>query len=120
MPGRSILCTIRSYPAFGRVDNTPWFRTCVIQAMDSEQKKRLSIWLSIIMVFAMLMGPGPGLRLVNPDISDPAATYVIFGIPVIYAWGILWFFVQMTLVIVAYRTIWVEEDDALEDSMSDK
>ena len=82
--------------------------------MDSERKKRLSIWLSIAMVIAMIMGPGPGLRLVNPDINDPNASYIVLGIPIIYAWGILWFVVQLVIVVVAYRTIWVEEEETIE------
>ena len=78
--------------------------------MDRHQKKQLGMWLAIAMVVAMLMGPGPGLRLVNPDISDPNASFLVFGIPIIYAWGILWFVVQLTIVIIAYRTVWVEDE----------
>ena len=78
--------------------------------MDPAKKKRLSIWLTVAMVVAMLMGPGPGLRLVNPDAGDPAAAYIVFGIPVVYAWGILWFVVQLVIVVIAYHTVWADDD----------
>ena len=83
--------------------------------MDAQKKKRLSIGLTLAMVFAMIMGPGPGLRLVNPDITAPAAPYIVFGIPVIYAWGIFWFVVQLVIVVTAYRTVWVDEDESAID-----
>ena len=63
----------------------------------------------IAMVFAMLMGPGPGLRFVNPDITDPNATYVFLGIPIIYAWGLFWFAIQIVIVLVAYFKVWGPE-----------
>lgn len=84
--------------------------------MDVQKRKRLSIGLSLAMVFAMLMGPGPGLRLVNPDITDPSAEYIVFGIPIIYAWGIFWFLVQLVIVVIAYRTIWLDDEASVPDT----
>ena len=65
------------------------------------------------MVFAMLMGPGPGLRLVNPDIDNPSAEFTVAGLPIIYVWGLFWFLVQVIIVVVAYFTVWNEQDEAI-------
>lgn len=79
-------------------------------SVSSHRANRLGIWLAVAMVFAVLMGPGPGLRLVNPnlDAADPVFTW--FGMPVIYVWGLFWFAVQLTIVVIAYKTVWAEED----------
>ena len=42
----------------------------------------LAIVLSILFVLALVMGPGPGLYLVNPDPADPTATFAVLGIPI--------------------------------------
>lgn len=57
-------------------------------------------------VLAMLMGPGPGLRLINPDPSDPNAVFTFMGIPTVYAWGLFWYLVQLVAIIVAYKKLW--------------
>ena len=79
--------------------------------MEDARKKRLAIFLSVAMVFTMLMGPGPGLRLINPDVNGVAESFSVAGIPVIYLWGLLWFFVQVVIVVVAYFTVWNEQDE---------
>ena len=80
----------------------------------TSNRKKLSVILAIAMVFAMLMGPGPGLRLVNPDIHDPNATYTLWGLPVIYLWGLFWFAIQLIIVYFAYSRLWNMEDDEKE------
>lgn len=80
--------------------------------MDKAKKRHLSIWLTVAMIFTMIMGPGPGLRLVNPGINDPIASYLFMGVPVIYAWGIFWFIVQLSIVITAYYTVWASDEVA--------
>jgi hypothetical protein len=77
---------------------------------EPKPTSRLGLWLTVTMVFAMLMGPGPGLYLVNPDVNDPDAVYLIAGIPIVYAWGIFWFFVQVAIIVTAFRTVWREEE----------
>ncbi len=77
---------------------------------SKERTSRLGLWLTLAMVFAMLMGPGPGLHLVNPDVTDPDAVYLISGIPIVYAWGIFWFAVQVAIVVIAYRTVWHDDE----------
>ena len=79
-------------------------------------KRNLGVVLTVAMIVAMLMGPGPGLRLVNPDITEPGADYLVFGLPIIYAWGLLWFVVQVAIVLIAYFTVWKTDDTADEST----
>lgn len=67
--------------------------------MTPEARKKLGWILAIIFGIALLMGPGPGLLLVN----SPKA---IFGIPALYAWGLLWFVVEVGVVAAAYLFVW--------------
>jgi len=47
----------------------------------------------------MILGVGPGVLLVNrPE--------TILGIPLLYAWGLLWYFVQVGIAVVAYVYLW--------------
>ena len=75
-------------------------------------KKRtwLAVVLTAVFALAMVMGPGPGLALINPDITDPSARYTIAGVPVIYAWGVFWYGVQVAVIVTAYCTLWREGD----------
>lgn len=79
-------------------------------------RRKLAILLVVIFMTAMVMGPGPGLRLVNPDPQDPNAVYTFMGLPIIYAWGLLWYAVQLGVLFIAYFTIWNEADPVSEDS----
>lgn len=72
-------------------------------------KRPLSRCLFALFMLAMLMGPGPGLRLVNPDPADPNATFTVFGMPIIYVWGLFWYAVQLAAIIIAYKKIWSQE-----------
>ncbi len=65
--------------------------------------------LTTIFAVAMFMGAGPGLRLINPDASNPDAVYTFLGLPVIYAWAILWYLVMAILILTAYFKIWSKE-----------
>ena len=70
---------------------------------------RLSKILTAIFVFATIMGPGPGLYLVNPSLED-ASTATFLGMPVLFAWAVFWFFVQAGIVVVAYCKLWSKQD----------
>ena len=61
------------------------------------------------LLFALFMGPGPGLHLINPDTPDAART--LLGMPIVYAWGLIWFAVQAALLITAAFTIWSRSED---------
>ena len=70
-------------------------------------RRKLAVILSGIFLFAMIMGPGPGVYLVNPDSGDAGVTFL--GAPVLYAWAVFWFMVQAAVIVVAYCTVWKEE-----------
>lgn len=71
-----------------------------------KNKKRLSWILTALFFFALFMGPGPGIYLVNPDPGDPNAVRTFLGIPILWAWSVLWFGVEAGCVVTAYFTIW--------------
>ena len=68
----------------------------------------LGVILSLVFVLAVLMGAGPGIYLVNPDVSQPDVRVAWFGVPIIYAWVMLWFLVQATVIVIAYFCLWAE------------
>ena len=71
---------------------------------------RLSKILASIFLFALIMGPGPGLYLVNPSTDNPSST-TFLGMPVLFAWASSWFFVQAGVVLMAYRRLWTNGND---------
>jgi len=75
-------------------------------------KTRLSKILAAIFVFATIMGPGPGLYLIMPEGDESPAS--VFGIPILYAWVVLWFFVQAGVILVAYFKLWSKQEDYSE------
>lgn len=80
-------------------------------------KRQLGWGLAGLFVLALVMGPGPGLYLVNPDPNDPESVRTMLGLPIIYAWGLVWFAVQAFVLIVAYFTVW--RDDGVDDGVDD-
>lgn len=76
--------------------------------MKRSSKNTLSWVLGIVFVVSLLMGPGPGVLLVN-------RLETILGLPAIYAWGLLWFGVMVGVVITCYFTVW-SDDDSEESS----
>ncbi|MFP6738288.1 MAG: DUF3311 domain-containing protein [Planctomycetota bacterium] len=73
--------------------------------------KRLSIVLALVFILAMIMGPGPGVYLVNPGPDHEGPAPNLLGLPVVYAWAVLWFGVQATVLVTAYFTVWSGEDE---------
>jgi hypothetical protein len=73
-------------------------------------KNKLSLFLTVVFLLAMVMGPGPGLLLINPDISQPNPDLTIGGIPKLYAWGIFWYAVQVAVVVTAYCKVWKDDE----------
>ena len=65
----------------------------------SPGQRILSAVLIMAFVVAMLMGVGPGVMLVNKPKS-------ILGLPWLYAWGLIWYFVHMVIVTTAYFLLW--------------
>jgi len=72
--------------------------------------RKLAIALAIVFVVALLMGPGPGVELVNPDPGAPGPPPTFLGLPIVYAWGLLWFAVQVGVLVVAYLKVWSREE----------
>ena len=70
----------------------------------TKAKSSLGWVLTLIFAVAMFMGAGPGLLLVNKPVS-------FLGIPLLYAWGLLWYAVQAAVVITAYFTVWREDEE---------
>jgi len=68
----------------------------------------LAITLTVIFLVALVMGPGPGSLLIAPPGSDPP---LWFGIPALYLWAVLWFFVEAAVIIIAACTLWQKEGD---------
>jgi len=86
--------------------------------MSARGRRRLALILAILFAIAMVMGPGPGLRLVNPDVDGPRAGFTLLGLPVIYAWGLLWYGVQVAVVVTAYFALWRHDDAPVDGENS--
>ncbi len=95
------LLALKSWPNFGLLRELP-----VMLDSLARKQKRLATALFALMAFALLMGPGPGVHLVNPDPSDPDAIRFLFGMPIIWVWAVFWFMVEAACVVTAYRTLW--------------
>jgi len=76
----------------------------------SATRSALAIALTLIFILAMIMGTGWGVLLVNPAADDPAARVVVWGLPVIYLWGLLWYAVQVAVIVTACFTVWSRDD----------
>lgn len=75
-----------------------------------EKTRRLGIILFALFAFALLMGPGPGILIINPDPADPDATRFLLGMPIVYVWAVFWLGVQGLCVTLAYLFIWRKSD----------
>jgi len=73
-------------------------------------RRRLRIVLTALFLTALLMGAGPGMRLVDPGPEHAGPTPTLLGLPVLYAWGLLWFGVQAAVIVVAGTTLWPDEE----------
>jgi len=75
--------------------------------MNDPARRKLGLILTVVFAIALLMGPGPGINLVNDARPDP-----VFGFPRIYLWGLLWYAVEVTCVVLAYLFVWKKDDEA--------
>ncbi|MCB1063634.1 MAG: DUF3311 domain-containing protein [Verrucomicrobiae bacterium] len=71
-------------------------------------QRSLSRLLFAIFLVALIMGPGPGIYLINPDPENAEARRFVLGVPIVYAWAVFWLGVQAACVAVAYRRLWRE------------
>ena len=75
---------------------------------EQTQSNRLKPILIGLFLFALIMGPGPGLYLINGYASEGGS---IFGIPILYAWVVFWFLIEAGVVVTAYLKLWKEDDE---------
>ena len=80
-------------------------------ANTKKHRQRFGLVLFLVFALAMVMGPGPGLRLVNPEPTAARDSLLFLGLPVIYAWGLFWYGVQAAVVVTACLTIWKSRED---------
>ena len=73
--------------------------------------RRLSISLALIFIFAMIMGPGPGVYLVNPGADHQGPAPTLLGLPIVYAWAVIWLGVQAAVLVTAYFTLWSRSEE---------
>jgi hypothetical protein len=74
------------------------------QHAATSRGKPLAWGLAIVFVLSMVMATGPGVLLVNrPE--------TVLGIPLVYAWGIFWYLVQVAVALFAYFKLWRESTD---------
>ena len=82
-------------------------------AASEPQKRTLARCLTGVFLFALVMGPGPGIYLINPDPGDAEASTSVFGMPIVYVWAVFWAMVMGLAVVVAYAFLWpVDENEA--------
>ena len=76
---------------------------------NKQQKhKTMAFTLVAIFLIALIMGPGPGSLMINSPGSEPKSW---FGMPALYVWAVLWFFVEAAVIIVAARFLWRKGQD---------
>ena len=80
-------------------------------AKPKKHRPRLGLVLFLVFALAMVMGPGPGWRLINPEPTAARESLLILGVPVVYAWGLFWYGVQAAVVVSACLTIWKPSED---------
>ncbi len=83
---------------------------------EADKRRRLGRVLAVAFVAALVLGPGPGLRLINPDVNDSGAVYTIFGLPKVYAWGLFWYGVELAIILTAYYKVWRPDGEASESA----
>ncbi len=77
--------------------------------MSPAARKRLAWILGLVFVLAMVMCPGPGVLLVN-------RAELFLGLPLIYVWGVFWYGVQLSVILLCYFLLWRRVDTADSDS----
>ncbi len=70
---------------------------------DQSSRRKLGVAVTIVFVVALIMGPGPGVMLVQET--------SFMGFPAVYAWGLFWYAVEVIAVVVAFFFVWKDEPD---------
>ena len=77
--------------------------------MSPAARKRLTWILGLAFALTMVMGPGPGVLLVN-------RAELFLGWPLVYVWGVFWYGVQLSVILLSYALLWRQSDTADSDS----
>jgi hypothetical protein len=77
--------------------------------MDQKKKRSWNIGLGLLFSLALLMGPGPGVYLINPGPGGIPGTFL--GMPSVYAWAVGWFLVMSGIVWFGLSRVWISEDE---------
>jgi len=78
------------------------------QKTPPKSRRTLGAVLTAVFALALIMGPGPGVMLVN----TPKPILVL---PAIYLWGLLWYVVEVVVVVLAYKLVWTDGDESNAD-----
>ena len=73
-----------------------------------KSSRKLAWILSSLFLFALVMGPGPGLYLIN-DYAAEGGT--LLGMPALYFWAVFWCAVESAVVVAAYKLVWKGEPE---------
>ncbi len=73
--------------------------------------KGLYIILTVVFILAMVLGRGPGVYLINPGPEHEGPAPTLIGLPIVYAWAVLWFGVQAVVLVTAYFTVWADQEE---------
>ena len=76
--------------------------------LDEAKRNRLTWILSGVFLFALIMGPGPGLYLIN-DYAAGGGTFL--AMPALYAWAVFWFGVEALVILTAYTKLWKDKSE---------
>ena len=63
-----------------------------------------SPFLILAFLGTLILSVGPGVELIN----TPEA---IFHFPRVYVWGVLWYVLQVIIVLIAYFFVWKDEQE---------
>lgn len=67
--------------------------------MTTRKPSRLGLVLAALFIFSLIMAVGPGVLLVNRPTT-------VCGIPLVYAWGLLWYAVIVAIAVIANTCLW--------------
>lgn len=73
-----------------------------------KSSRKLAWILSSVFLCALIMGPGPGVYLIN-DYAASGGT--ILKVPALYFWAVFWFAVEAAVIVAAYKLIWKDESE---------
>lgn len=73
---------------------------------DTSNRSRWAQTLFGLFLFAVFMGPGPGIYLVNPHRGAPTT---LLNVPIVYLWAVGWFVVMAGVILTAYHVLWKQD-----------